>query len=556
MQKINFNKKNFKHYIPIFIIILYGIFLVIFSISDIPKSFNRIFFSGSLMPFLYDKPLYDDSFYGFQVAKNIASGKGITDNFGNYITGVQILTTIIQAGIIYFLNFLNNCQFILIKFCTEKIVTDQLLINFFLKTIILINIGLLIYFCHLLGKIAIIIFGNGNQNYNKNLYFLSILISCTSFYIFRLFTSGYETSLYLVLISLFLLSYIRIIKKKSFFFIEYCWLGFIIGFAGLTRIDFGFFYFLFLIFIFHYRKNFFKFFLLSGLIGFLVVLPWLIFVYSVSDSFLPSSGHQTLSLIKNHSEFIYRFKFFFSSVLQNLIPTFFSGHGLLWPVNFINFLILFFIAYFIFKNKLYFKNIIKNKIIFIREFLLSIVFLSLFYFLFSKAIVYYSRYLSILLIFSIPFLANLLCKIIEKKIINNLYKKTVVILITFFFISSIYSFHSSRMYTSLGVTAGAILNNYPNNKIGVWNSGMINFINKNVINLDGRLNIEVMSHYKKFGNIDNYLIKHNEIDMLIDWEWVFKEHYLSRNYFYSNFYLCGQIEKAKPDIVEVYCRKK
>jgi hypothetical protein len=77
-----------------------------------------------------------------------------------------------------------------------------------------------------------------------------------------------------------------------------------------------------------------------------------------------------------------------------------------------------------------------------------------------------------------------------------------------------------------------------------------------VINLDGRLNIEAMSHYKKFGNIDNYLIKHNEIDMLIDWEWVFKEHYLSRNYFYSNFYLCGQIEKAKPDIVEVYCRKK
>jgi len=552
MQNFNFNKKNFSYYIPILIIILYGIFIAVFSISDIPKSFNRIFFSGPLMPFLYDKPLYDDSFYGFQVAKNIASGKGITDNFGNHVTGVQILTTIIQASILYFLNFLNNCQFILIKFCTEKIVTDQLLLAFFLKTIIFINIGLLIYFCHLLGKISIIIFGNGSQNYNKNLYFLSILISCTSFYIFRLFTSGYETSLYLVLICLFFLSYIRIIKKKNFFLTEYCWLGFIIGFAGLTRIDFGFFYFIFLIFIFHYRKNFFKFFLLSGLVGFLIVLPWLIYVFSVSDSFLPSSGHQTLSLIKNYSEFIYRFKFFFSSVLQNLIPTFFSGHGQLWPVNFINFLILFFIAYFIFKNKLYFKN----KIIFFREFLLSIVFLSLFYLLFSKAIIYYSRYLSILLIFSVPFLANLLCIINEKKIINNLYKKTVVMLIAFFFMSSIYSFHSSRMYSSLSVTAGVILNKYSNNKIGVWNSGVSGFINKNVINLDGRLNAEVMSHYKKFGNIDNYLIKYDEINMLIDWEWVFKEPYISRDYFYSNFYLCGQIEEAKPDIFEVYCRKK
>ena len=58
------------------------------------------------MPFLYDKPLYDDAFYGFQVAKNIASGKGITDNFGNYVTGVQILSTTIQASIFYFLSFL------------------------------------------------------------------------------------------------------------------------------------------------------------------------------------------------------------------------------------------------------------------------------------------------------------------------------------------------------------------------------------------------------------------------------------------------------------------
>ena len=553
---MNFNKKNFNYYFPILIIIIYGIFLAIFSISEVPKSFNRTFFSGSLMPFLYDKPLYDDAFYGFQVAKNIASGKGITDNFGNYVTGVQILSTTIQASIFYFLSFLNNCQFVLIKFCSETIVTDQFLTTLFLKTIIFINIGLLIYFCHLLGKITIIIFGNEKQNYNKNLYFLSILITCTSFYIFRLFTSGYETSLYLVLIALFLLSYIKIIKKNIFSLKEYCYLGLIIGFAGLTRIDFGFFYFLFLIFIFLYRKNFFKFFLLSGLIGFLIVLPWLLFVYSVSDSFLPSSGHQTLSLIKNYSEFIYRLKFFLSSVAQNFIPTFYTGHGQIWPVNFLNFTVLFFITYFIFKNKLYFKNIVKNKIVFIREFLLSILFLSLFYFLFSKAIVYYSRYLSILLIFTVPFLANLLCEIIEKKIINNLYKKTTIILVAFFFMSAIYSFHSSRMYTSLGVTGGAILNNYSNNKIGVWNSGMIGFINKNVINLDGRLNAEAMSHYKKFGNIDNYLMKYDEINMLIDWEWVFEGHYISSKYFHSNFYLCGQVEEAKPDIFNVYCRKK
>lgn len=553
MQKIKITKKDIKYYIPIFIIIVYGIFITIFSISEIPKSFNRVFFAGPAMPFLYDKPLYDDSFYGFTVAKNIALGKGLTDNFGNYITGVQILTTIIQSIIYYFLNLLNSCQFVLVKFCTEKILSDQTLQTFFLKIIILINLGLLVYFCHLLGKIAIIVYGGG-QNYNKNLYFLSILIGCTSFYIFRLFTSGYETSLYLILISLFLLTYINVIKKKKKFLTEYIQLGFIIGLAGLTRVDFGFIYFFFLIFIFLLRKKFFKFFLFSGIIGFLIVLPWLIFVYYVSDSFLPSSGQQTLSLIQNYSEFIYRFKFFFSSILQNLIPTLFSGYGTFLPVNLLNFLILSFIFLFIFKNKSYFKNIFKNKIVFIREFLLSIIFLFLFYFLFSKAIVYYSRYLSILIIFSVPFLANLLCKIIQKKIVNNLHKKIGTIFIFLFFISSIYSFHSSRMFTSLGVTAGVILNKYSNDKIGVWNSGIIGFVNKNVINLDGRLNKDVILHYKIFGNIDNYLIENSEISMLIDWEWVFKEHYLSRNYFFSNFVLCGQIEEAKPDIVQIYCR--
>ena len=122
--------------------------------------------------------------------------------------------------------------------------------------------------------------------------------------------------------------------------------------------------------------------------------------------------------------------------------------------------------------------------------------------------------------------------------------------------SAIYSFHSSRMYTSLGVTGGIILNNYSKNKIGVWNSGIIGFINKNVINLDGRLNAEAMSHYKKFGNIDNYLMKYDEINMLIDTEWVFEDHYISSKYFHSNFYLCGQVEEAKPDIFKIYCRKK
>jgi len=555
MQKLNLNQKNIEDYIPIFLVIIYGFFIALFSISDLPKSFNRVFFSGTVMPFLYDKPLYDDSFYGFTVAKNIALGKGITDNYGNYITGVQILTTIFQAIIFYFLNLFNNCNFFLEKLCTEKIINDQVLASFFLRIIIFINCLLIIYFSHLLGKISVLIFGKKNRRHNKKLYFLSILISCTSFYIFRLFTSGYETSLYLILISLFLFFYINIIKKKKVCLVESYKLGFIIGFAGLTRIDFGLFYFIFLIFIFFFRKNFFKVFLLSGLIGFVIVLPWLIFVYNVSDSFLPSSGQQTLSLIKNTNEFIYRLKFFFSAILQNLIPVLFSGWGAFWQTDVINFIFFCYITYFIFKNKLYFKNIVKNKIIFIREFLLSILFMFLFYFLFSKAVVYYPRYLSILLIFSIPFLSNLLCGFIEKKIINNLYRKIIIIFIAIFFISSIYSFHLGRMFTSLGVTAGVILNNYPNSKIGVWNSGIIGFVNKNVINLDGRLNSEAMSNYKKFGNIDNYLIKYGEIDMLIDFADTFEDH-LSHNYFYANFYLCGKIKEAQPNKIEIYCRIK
>src|SRR5438552_1216868 len=57
-------------------VLMYGIFLGLFSLSGFPMSMAR----GRRLPFLADRPTGEDGFYALTVAWNIGTNRGLTYN--------------------------------------------------------------------------------------------------------------------------------------------------------------------------------------------------------------------------------------------------------------------------------------------------------------------------------------------------------------------------------------------------------------------------------------------------------------------------------------------
>ena len=89
------------------------------------------------------------------------------------------------------------------------------------------------------------------------------------------------------------------------------------------------------------------------------------------------------------------------------------------------------------------------------------------------------------------------------------------------------------------------------NKIGSFQSGIFGYVHRNVINLDGKANLEILNYIKN-DNIDEYLKKNQDIDLIIDWPSYINK-YISKNYLNTNWKVCIKEEHLR---AIGYCRIK
>ena len=107
--------------------------------------------------------------------------------------------------------------------------------------------------------------------------------------------------------------------------------------TGLARIDFGIFYLCILIFsLIDFKLENFKNLIFSGSIGFIIVSFWLYHIFSVTGSFIPSSG-SAQSLLINSENYTSRIIEMISSVAQNLFSIVY-----IFGLNINNFLVTYF----------------------------------------------------------------------------------------------------------------------------------------------------------------------------------------------------------------------
>ncbi len=468
--------------------IVYGAFLALGASGEFPISLT----TDSRMPFLYDKPVGEDGYYMLGVAWNFAEGKGLVGNFDQPVTGIQPLATLIYAALAWIMQYLGGGR-------------DE-----FIRSIILFGALNFALFAHWTGRLAARLADSVATE--KSLYAIAVVIVCSSFYLFRVFNYGLETGIYLTLLLLVFNRYLDLCdaleKTGSITVRSSVVLGLMIGLTGLARIDFGVLYFFLIAWVFYKNRPLVPSLLLAGLVASIVATPWFLHVYSVSGTIMPSSGPAQAALI-SWDKLDGRLIAVMHALVQNLMPTVYVGNR--WYTLLAGSIALGVVAFFAWKER-GFKLSLKG----VDDWLVPIGLLVVTYFLFFWSTHFYTRYSAPIVIPAVLVLALAVNQLQLRLSTLPVFSTVSMVGFIAFTAFAYASLHRGAIFNEHLISAGYIKRYASDQVVGVFNSGVAGFVNPNVINLDGKVNKEILP-YLESDNIDRYLEDNQQITLILDW---------------------------------------
>lgn len=485
-------------YILTLVFFLYIIFLSIFSRADFPSTEKDL----SYLPYLAERPLTEDGFYSLKIAWNMGTGKGIVYNFDQPTTGFQPLYVILLS-IVSFINLVLG---------GDKIS--------FLRLVILCQGIIALLLTYLFYRFLMLL--NNNEN-RKIIFIISSLLVLFNFKLFLNLFNGMETGLYLIFLVLSISQTHKIIEgeKKKFRMLGF---GLTLGLTVLARNDFILIACIILLALTATKRIRLKDLAFISLILFLIISPWLAYIFSVQGSIIPTSAAVQTGLTSY--ELSYRIDQFFYSIFTYYIPFIHSGQTQSIAVYI---LALAFFLYLFNLQKPLIKSFIEIQVI--KYWLVAILVTSFVYLVFASQPYFLFRYLSIHMVIAIPFLILLITRFLTNR---SLKVKNIIIVIVvgIFFINSGYYFHYPKVVSGVALRPAFIQNHFNEfNKIGMAQSGISGYFFDNVINLDGKVNHSALEAIKS-NRLLNY-IEEEKINVLIEWnEWFEFSHgkLLSKNF--------------------------
>lgn len=479
------------------ILLSYGAMLSVFSHIGFPASMTP----GKPFPYLADKPVGEDGYYMLTVAWNIAEGRGIVYNFDKPTTGVQPLNTFYYAGLAAIIQALGGGKWL------------------FSRCVLFLGVINLILFAHLAARVAVSLSTTSRQLIEAWTYLISFSVALLNFGLFRLFTYGLETGVYLVLIAACMLYSFKVFTKESrprqgIIF------GLLVGLTLLARIDFAIVISVFLLLAMLRGQIKTKLLITASIPAILLVAPWFFYVFVVTRSWMPSSGTAQISFVQS-DQFLERIWEMIKSLISHLAPWIYSRPSSVLTLAALVSLLL--LVYVVFRNKpirsLLFE-IITGKRFFI-EWLSGLMMLVPVYTIFFSAPHFYTRYSAPIQALILP-LGALILAMYSKDWSHDAKSYVLRGLLLSFFLWTLLSLHTGFVTNSQGIVAGYIQNRLPPPiKVGVFQSGIAGYFNPNVLNLDGKVNHEVLK-YKEEHRVNEY-IDDEQILVLVDWEEVIKK---------------------------------
>ena len=465
-------------------VLLYAALLAFLSHSTFPVAVH----SGAHWPWLMDKPVGEDGYYMLTVADNIASRGKILYNWGIPATGIQPLVTVLFAGLDFVVRAFHAGSLALIR------------------TVLLFSSALFLVFACQVRRITMSLCRPEVAQLAGALAFLLTLFDYT---LFRLFTYGLETGVYLICIAACVSITIRIAGAGSTSTSNMLWLGLAAGLAGEARIDFG------LLFAFVLGGLLLRRWITAGQalgaggVALVLVSPWFLFVHRVSGSWLPSSGaaeSTPISLLSAGP----RLLAMFVAVISHFAPWSFGVYSKT------TLLMALFSSGVLVALILKLRPVKTGGAVRLLPDVLKIwspgmaVLLVAYYCLFNSSQFYY-RYAAPLAVLAIPALAIAMAWSGQQRWSSALAACTAA----FFAFWTAGSLHTGNISNSQAVATGYIQRNFPTAHVAAFQSGVLGYFNRNVENLDGKLNGPALVATRKHA-LPEFLDSEG-VDVVIDW---------------------------------------
>lgn len=501
--------------IPLVIVyVFYSLTLAAGSHAGFPKDMQ----SGLLFPYLADKPVGEDGYYMLTVAWNIACGRGVVYNYDLPTTGIQPLSTLIYAMLAWVVQFFRGDRWV------------------FIRVMLLFGSINLLVFGHIVGVIVRTLTDTDTEDIGYILGFIGVVFN---FALFRWFTYGLETGIYLTLFALCILYTSRRFKtdlgskdcnrRRR----EAIVLGVLGGVTIWARIDFGIVFLVFLGVSLLRRQFNILWVIATGTITTLVVSPWFLYNLGVTGHWMPSSGAAQAALITRQDAFS-RLWTMGKAILSHLTPWIYSNTGGVFTAAAV--LSSLAVLVFLFRERAtsaFLLSELKQQPHF-TTWLFGAATLTLIYPVFFWAGHFYQRYSAPIVIPLTVIMALTVSKRIRAST-KTLQMTVVYTLPVCFFAWAFLSLHTGRIGNTHAVTAGVVQNHFGSVRVGAFQSGVIGFFDSNVINLDGKVNRTALDYMKK-GKLQDY-IDSQKIDILVDWPgYIYGS--LDANYLAANWNEC------------------
>ncbi|MBX9741515.1 MAG: hypothetical protein K2X62_15680 [Beijerinckiaceae bacterium] len=449
----------------------------------------------SFFPYLSDQPVGEDGYYLMLAAWNLARGEGLTVNFGEVVTGIQPLMTFVLAGVAWLVQAFGGDKF-----------------DFARAMIVLGGVNVIV-FALLVERITRLALDPSADRDTAGA--IAFIGAALSFYLFRTFTYGLETGLYLVLIASLIWASLYMLRDGRPGLPFAAGLGLLIGLCGLGRIDFGVVAAIVFGLLFMRGRLGFAPAVIAGVIALCVTAPWLLWVRSVSGTFMPSSGPAQASLVDWASAYG-RADTMILSVAQNVAPwapIFFEPLAALAAT-----LALLALIVAAMRSSRGERTWAPSSSAILSAWGLGLWVLPFLYFTFFWAAHFYPRYTAPLAILSLVVMGAAVARMPEG-VRRAMTAGAFVAFASVNVWAAWKTHHRGGISDGHSVAAGYVARNLPkDSRIGAFQSGVVGFYNDNVINLDGKVNVEALAAIRK-KQIEEYLDR-ARVDYVIDWEGV------------------------------------
>ena len=501
-------------------VLLYTVLLAGFS----PAGFPSGVVSQGWLPWLADKPVGEDGFYMLTVAWNIASGQGPVGQPGTKpTTGIQPLATAVLAAIAWLVRSVGGDKW------------------GFVRSVIVFGGVSTVLFSFLLGRLAARL---APAETRVTAASITLSLGLGSFFLFRLFTYGLETGVYLIMICVVVLRSLTVFSGPKTRHSAMA-LGVLVGLTGLARIDFGIVFAVAASVLLLSGVTSFRWLVGCGSTAFLIVAPWFIWIHHASGNPIPSSGLAQAS-IATGTVLLGRLVPMASALVQDITPWTFTGGRL--PLTLITIFGWAMVAV-VLRSRPLPRPVSPAVAAIVLAWVAGFVALIPIYTIFFWSSHFYARYMAPLSVLAFPVigsgLAAFFATLPEWRYVKLVYGAMLVS----FFLCAAGSLHAGHIGNTHVLAAGFVQTHFSAELVGAFQSGVVGYFNDNALNLDGKINGEALRAIRT-RKLAEY-IDGAGVEVLIDWPEVLRAS-LGESYLQNQWEEC----KTQPPLHKSLCLRR